>query len=80
MSFKTKRAVLIIYLFALILLVLLFAKNIVENTVLLSVFALSLFIFLLLIIFWWRCPKCKKGLGRTLFTAQHCQHCGEELE
>lgn len=27
---------------------------------------------------WWRCPKCRKLLGRN--TGSYCPHCGEKID
>lgn len=81
MSFSTKRVILISILAVYIAVIILFNRFLVESIAGNVILFVTLAIYLVLVIAWWRCPHCKRGLGRTIYLSiKYCPHCGEKLE
>ncbi len=39
----------------------------------------SFFVWFVLYQKWWRCPHCKRSLGRLEYGVTHCKYCGKAL-
>ena len=49
-----------------------------ENDIFLTVSVLALVTILVIWIFFWKCPRCGKHLGRDIGT--YCKNCGNKLD
>lgn len=80
MTFKTKKLILSIATVLSVLAVIIFRRFFFEtHTGMTALIALMLALAALSLL-WWRCPHCKKGLGRLFFGVDYCPKCGKELD
>jgi uncharacterized membrane protein YobD (UPF0266 family) len=45
-----------------------------------AILFLTMLVWMLLYAAWYRCPNCKRHLGRFRFGDAYCPYCGEDLE
>lgn len=80
MSFNIKRIVLGLLLIIPVLAAIILKHFLLETSLGLFILVLYLISTFTLGYFWWRCPNCKKHLGRYIDSSTHCKHCGKKLD
>ncbi len=80
MSFKLKKLILSLCTVLLIVAAIAFKGFFFQNHTGITVFIAAFLVLSVLCVLWWRCPHCKKGLGRSFFGVDYCPRCGKSLD
>jgi len=64
---------------AISIVILLIAQDNPYQNILITISLILISISFLLLVVFWRCPKCKKFLPAREFFVEYCPHCGDKI-
>jgi hypothetical protein len=78
MDINKKKMILLISIISLLILTSILSGMLSKKILLLIIIPL-LSVWFILYFCWWRCPHCKRSLGRLEYGITHCKYCGKKL-